>query len=366
VNARPRVGFVLEQTLGHVTHADNLVRLLTPDVRIRAEFAPIDFEPDRHWARVPGYSNWTVRAGLRARQAVRTLERRGKLDALFVHTQVPATLIPDVLRRVPSVVSLDATPKQYDELGGHYGHSTNGERVERAKRRLHQSCFERADRLVTWARWTKDSLVDDYGVSPDKILVIPPGVDRERWNSGGLHPDGDDEATRILFVGADFSRKGGNTLVAAVRQLRRAGVAVELDVVTRDSIPPERGINVHLGLAPNSPPLIALYRRADIFCLPTLGDCLPMVLSEAAAAGLPLVSTDVGAIREIVRPDTTGLLVPPGDDIALAAALDRLLADSALRRSLGENARRLVDEEFDAAKNASRLVDLLSDVARPC
>ena len=73
VSAPPRVGFVLEQTLGHVTHADNLVRLVTPDPRIEAEFAPIDFDLDRRWARLPGHGNWTVRAGLRARRAVRAL-----------------------------------------------------------------------------------------------------------------------------------------------------------------------------------------------------------------------------------------------------------------------------------------------------
>ena len=75
------------------------------------------------------------------------------------------------------------------------------------------------------------------------------------------------------------------------------------------------------GSGPNSPELIELYHGADVFCLPTLGDCLPMVLSEAGAVGLPLVSTDVGAISEIVRDGETGLLVPVGDADALAAAL---------------------------------------------
>ena len=63
-----------------------------------------------------------------------------------------------------------------------------------------------------------------------------------------------------------------------------------------------------------------------------MADCLAIVLSEAGAAGLPLVTTDVGAISELVRPEQTGLLVPPGDDVALTAALDRLASDPALRR----------------------------------
>ena len=234
-----------------------------------------------------------------------------------------------------------------------------------AKRRLARSGFARANRLVTWSEWTKEGLVDDYDVAPDKIVVIAPGVDYDRWAKEGRSRDAvdTDAPIRILFVGGDLTRKGGRTLIDSVRRLRADGAAVELDLVTKEQLPPESGITVHNGLGPNSPALIELYRKADVFCLPTLGDCLPMVLSEAGAVGLPLVSTDVGAIREIVRPEQTGLLVPPGDEPALTAALDRLIADPALRRSLGTNAKDLVRDDFNAAKNASRLVDLLIDVA---
>jgi glycosyltransferase involved in cell wall biosynthesis len=274
--------------------------------------------------------------------------------------------MPDLLRRTPSVVSLDATPIQYDELGASYGHATRSDRVERAKRRLHRSCFDRADRLVTWSQWTKDGLVDEYGVPPDKIVVIPPGVDCERWamHRGDAGEAVDDGPVRILFVGGGLARKGGYTLLESVRRLRAGGADVELDVVTGDELPPESGVTVHRGLRPNSEILIDLYRRAHIFCLPTLGDCLPMVLSEAGALGLPLVSTEVGAIREIVRPEETGLLVRPGDDVALTAALERLVHEPALRRSFGANAQRLVREDFNAATNATRLIDLLVEVAR--
>lgn len=365
MSARPRVGFVLEQTLGHITHADNLVRLVTPDQRIQAHFALIDFDLDERWARVPGHRNWTVRAGVRARRAVRELCRAGQLDALFVHTQVLATLMPDVLQRTPSVVSLDATPIQYDQLGDHYSHPTSGERVERAKWRLNRLCFARADRLVTWSAWTKDGLVNEYEVPPDKVVVIAPGVDYDRWagRDRSAHDGHDGPPVRILFVGGDLTRKGGRTLIDAVRRLRAGGAEVELDLVTREQLPPEDGVTVHHGLEPNSPALMDLYWRAHIFCLPTLGDCLPMVLSEAGAAGLPLVSTDVGAIREIVRPEQTGLLVPPGDEAALTAALGRLIADPTLRRSLGSKAQLLVRDDFNAATNASRLVELLVDLA---
>jgi len=205
-------------------------------------------------------------------------------------------------------------------------------------------------------------------VPADKVIVIPPGVDYERWSAYGRDDGvsaGRDDAgpLRVLFVGGDLERKGGFVLLEAMRRLRDAGVAIELDLVTRDEVPDQEGVRAHHGLTPNSAPLIELYHRADVFCLPTMGDCLPMVLSEAGAVGLPLVSTDVGAIGEIVRDGETGLLVPVDDVGALAAALHRLADDPAARRRMGEAARQLVREQFDAGANARSLVALLLDIA---
>lgn len=360
--ARPRVGFVLEATLGHITHAANLRDLIPATGRVTPAFAAVEYPVSGRAARLPGYGNWTVRAGLRARTAIRRLKDEGALDALFIHTQVPAILSPDHLGRIPSVVSLDATPIQYDALGAHYGHAVGTGRAERLKLAANRLCFRRANRIVAWSHWTKAGLVERYDVPPDKVVVIPPGVNTASFTPrAGAAADHDE--MRVLFVGGDFERKGGSVLVAAVVALRAEGANVSVDVVTRDEVAPADGVRVHHGLGPNSPGLIDLYQWADVFCLPTLGDCLPMVLSEAGAIGLPLVSTDVGAIREIVRDGETGLLTPVGDAGALAGALGRLADDPSLRRRLGARAQVVVGDEFDAAKNAGRLADLLVDVA---
>lgn len=361
---RPRVGFVLEQTLGHITHSANLQHLVGADPQVDAVFEAVAYEVAGWRAAIPGFGNWTVRAGIRARRAIRRLRQGGPVDALFIHTQVPAILVRDQLRTTPTVVSLDATPMQYDELGAHYGHDTGSGLAERLKRRANVACFARAAAIVTWADWTKEGLVASYDVPAEKITVIPPGVDYARWAAYGADsPVRDGGPLRVLFVGGDLARKGGLVLLAAIRSLREDGVDVELDLVTRDEVPAQDGVRAHHGLTPNSAPLIELYHRADVFCLPTLGDCLPMVLSEAGAVGLPLVSTDVGAIGEIVRDGDTGLLVPVDDAVALAAALRRLAEDPQLRRAMGDAARRLVEAQFDAKVNAERLVALLLDVA---
>ena len=170
---------------------------------------------------------------------------------------------------------------------------------------------------------------------------------------------------RILFVGGDLRRKGGDLLIEAVRRLRAEdGLPdIELHLVTTAPVDDEPGVVVHRGLTSNSPALIEQYHLADVFALPTLGDCLPMVLAEAAATGLPLVSTDVGAIHEIVRQGDTGELVPAGDVDALTDALRRLVADEPLRRSYGEAALRLARSDHDARANAGRIVSILAAAA---
>jgi glycosyltransferase involved in cell wall biosynthesis len=362
----PRVGFVLEGILGHATHARNLERLVSTVGGIDSEFYAVPFAVTGVAARVPLYrSNWSLRAGLRSRRAIRAMHRRAPLDALFVHTQTPAVLSPDWLRRLPTVVSIDATPEQYDELGAQYAHEVGSAAVERAKHRANELCFRQAAGIVSWSAWARAGLERSYGIPAEQVRVIAPGVDLARWRRPERnHPEAG--PTRVLFVGGDLERKGGKVLLEAARRLRSTPGTpdFEVDLVTTAEVAAEPGVVVHRGLTPNDPALIALYHRADVFCLPTAGDCLPMVLAEAGAAGLPLVSTPVGGIPEIVRSGCSGELVPIGDPSALAAVLGRLLAEPDYRRRMGEGASRVVAEDHDAARNAGRVVELIVDTVR--
>ena len=130
---------------------------------------------------------------------------------------------------------------------------------------------------------------------PAKVQVIRPGVDLRRFRPRPAgRPPG---PARILFVGGDFVRKGGDDLLEAVRYL---GDSAELDLVTASappSLPGSPRIRVHVGLDHNSEQLFDLYRRADVFVLPSRGECYGHVICEALASGLPVVACDVGAVR---------------------------------------------------------------------
>lgn len=367
-DAGPTVGLILEQTLGHVTHSDNLQKIIPGDSRVRSEFRPIEYAVEGWRSRVPIFSNWTVRAGVRAGRAIAELQREHNPDVLFIHTQVPATLVCRWMKRIPTVVSIDATPIQYDSFGSQYGHARASDRVEKVKWRLNRRSFRSAAHIISWSAWSKQSLIDDYGIDGSKVTVLAPGVNIALWAPPVGEADHHPDVVRVLFVGGDLERKGGLPLLEAIRRMRAergsTGRAnIELHMVTNAHVDPQDGVILHRGLRPNSPELIQLYHCCDIFCLPTIGDCLPMVLSEAGAAGLPLVTTDVGAIHEIALDGETGLIVAVGDVESLVAALDRLVDDSDLRDRLGVNAAALVADRFDAAKNAEKLVDVFVELA---
>ena len=358
-------GFLLEQSLGHITHTKNLLTNVTLDPEVHAHWGLIDFEATGIAGRIPVYrSNWTVRAGMRARREVARMNRQTRLDALLFHTQVPAVLAQSWLRKIPGIVSLDATPLQYDELGAFYKHERGPAWLENWKWRLNRDCFKSARRLVAWAEWTRHGLVRDYEVPADKITVIPPGMNVREWRRPtprGPHAD----PVKILFVGGDLERKGGLQLLEAFRALRHMGL--ELHLVTKDRRAPEPGVFIYNNLQANSQPLKDLYHTCDIFALPTFGDCLPMVLSEAGATGMAIISTDVAGIPEIVRNGKTGLTVPIGDTASLTQALRELATNPDLRMTLGENAIAHVTRHYDAPTNAALLLDLLkaeADAAR--
>jgi glycosyltransferase involved in cell wall biosynthesis len=350
-------GFLLEQALGHVTHAKNLLANVALDPEVHAHWGLIDFEAKGIAGRIPVYkSNWTVRAGARAYRKVAHMNRQTKLDALFFHTQVPAILAQRWLRKIPGIVSLDATPIQYDELGAFYKHEQGPAWLEAWKWRLNRDCFRSARRLVAWSEWAKLGLVQDYEVLADKITVIPPGVNVHEWRRPTPRvPHA--APVKILFVGGDLERKGGMVLLEAFRALRHLGL--ELHLVTKAQLPPEPGVFVYNNLEANSQPLKDLYHACDIFALPTFGDTFAMVLSEAGAAGMAIISTNVAAIPEFVRNGETGLTVPAGDAASLTQALRDLATNPAFRMTLGERAMAHVMRHYDAPTNASRLLGLL-------
>jgi glycosyltransferase involved in cell wall biosynthesis len=363
-----RTAFVMEQTLGHVTHFQNLREAVRGHADVSATWLPIPFAEHPVAGLLPPLRNWSVRASLRARRALGRALAAAPHDALVFHTQVTALFSLGLMRRVPTIVSLDATPINYDSVGSYYGHRRAGSGLlDRQKYALNRRVFEAAAGVVTWSAWARDSLDRDYGIDPSRVRVIAPGAasayfaigERRLARSEMADPD---RPVRLLFVGGDFDRKGGPLLL----QCMRGSLAdrCELHLVTHAQVTPQRNVVVHQGVRPNSPELLRLFAEADVFVLPTMAECLAVVLMEATAAGLPVITTDVAALGEAVLPGESGLLIRRGDVSALRRALEALVGDAQLRRRMGRDGHALARQKFDAGRNGRALLDLVIEVAQ--
>jgi colanic acid/amylovoran biosynthesis glycosyltransferase len=222
--------------------------------------------------------------------------------------------------------------------------------------------------------WCRDALLALAPEVGHALHLVRMTVDVERYP-----PRADQRADRagedvvVLFVGRLVPEKAPDALVEAVRRLRADDRRVRLGLVgagpLHDALVHQvaaQGLQASVDLcgARGQDELPGLYAAADVFCLPSRSEGLPVVLMEALSSELPVLATRITGIPELVVDDETGLLVAPDDVPALTEALRRLVDDAALRARLGRAGRRRVLEEFVPDPNAARLVTLLRSAQR--
>nr|WP_305089237.1 glycosyltransferase family 4 protein [Massilia sp. YIM B04103] len=181
------------------------------------------------------------------------------------------------------------------------------------------------------------------------------------------------EAGRILFLGRAHRPKGIYELLEAVALLRQDWPALRLviggdgDLAAVAQRARELQIEAQVEIAGwlDAAQKAEQIRRAQLFCLPSYAEGLPMAMLEAMAAGKPVVVTPVGGIPEAVSDGQNGLLVPPRDAAALAQALRRLLGDAALRARLAQQARQTVLGRYATEAVMGQLGALYDAVAVP-
>ena len=228
-----------------------------------------------------------------------------------------------------------------------------------------------ADCILVNALAVKEWLIDD-GYNPAKIVVIPNGVDLSRFEA----VESDESPFRALGIPA------GAPVVLVVSRLNRLkGLEQFLEaaalvaplfpdarfVIVGDTNPNERAYWSVLtslterlqmsdrvtfaGLRDDVPRLLA---AATVSVMPSLDEAMSNVLLESKAAGAPLVATCVGGTPEAIEDGVNGLLIPPGDPRAMAAAIGRLLADPVQARHFGRAARQAINERFSMERMVSR------------
>lgn len=208
-----------------------------------------------------------------------------------------------------------------------------------------------------------------YGADPAKLAVVPYGANARNVPTSdeitGLIAGRCTGPLRLLFVGVHWERKGGPLAIATAEEIHRRGFSVAIDLVgaTPASELPSFATS-HGFLSKDREAdrarLDGLFRSADMLLLPTRADCVPMVIAEACAYGLPAVATCVGGLGTVVEDGTTGRLMPAEAGAgAWADAVLQLTANRDAYAATSHEARRLYERSLNWPTAVQTVVRLL-------
>jgi glycosyltransferase involved in cell wall biosynthesis len=215
---------------------------------------------------------------------------------------------------------------------------------------LEKSIYTSATKIFSTSKFTATSLIEDYGVVPHKINVVYSGmnvavnVDLSTKSYDGKH---------ILFIGREWERKGGPDLLEAFRKVREQHPTTVLTVVGTSPEINEPGVNVVGPVPARDIPKYLL--AATVFCMPSLREPSAVALVEAAASGLPVITTDIGGTPDRVIHNETGYLVTPGDVDGIARSLHYLFRHPEMAQQMGAQGRRLAMNRFVWGKVGERI-----------
>ncbi|WP_378570834.1 glycosyltransferase family 4 protein [Nocardiopsis mangrovi] len=356
-----------------VTRVGYPMTIGVPDTRARVEVDGVPYHRLLPWT-APAGPEQELRTGLRLASALVERLRPDVLHAASNHRN--ARLALELGRRFGLPVVYEVRGFLEESWLSRDPARSTSDAYYTAERERETACMLAADAVVTLGATMRADIVA-RGVAADKVVVVPNAVDEAFLEP---LPDGA-EIRRELGIGPGdlvagtttscYGYEGLDTLVDAVAELRRRGVAAHALVVGDG---PELGAlrrrAEEAGLAgaahfPGRVPAdrVRRYHAAlDVFAVPRRDERVsrlvtPLKPVEAMAGGLPVVASDVEALREIVRPGVTGELVPPGDAAALAACLEKLGASPDTRAAYGRAARELVGADRTWTAAAHRYLD---------
>jgi glycosyltransferase involved in cell wall biosynthesis len=237
--------------------------------------------------------------------------------------------------------------------------------------------LEAATRLITISDYNRRFIADLCpNIARDDIALVRLSLDMDDFLSA--HPEETNGTCQLLSVGRLVAKKGYKYLIEACARLRQRGIDFRCSIVgegpgaeSLEALVHEHGLesSVIFTGALAAGDVFRLYQQSDVFALPCVvaqsgdRDGMPTVLIEAMAIGIPVVSTPVTGIPELVTDGETGFLVPERDVPALAEALETLVKDRDLRIRMGQKARERVEMDFDSRRTASQLASVFREAA---
>jgi len=321
----------------------------------------LDFLNVAHTSTPEGGKASPANVGRTLRDAVRVWQRARGHDIVHIHSALAPTVT--VLRA--SLLAVAGRLRGCAVILHAHGSEIEFWLVHHRRRSLLKVLMLPAHRVA--AVWTNGAQLLAAALGERRVRLIDNGVEiPDELPRGEPH-----RPPRILYVGLLTARKGLLDLLEASRILRSDGVEHELWLVggTPDE-GPEAELPIREAAAGNAvllgsrPPeqMADAYAAADVFCLPSWYEAMPLSVMEAMAHGLPVVATDVGDVSRAVEDGASGYVVPVRSPQQMAAALEKVLADPERRARMGTAGRARVSEHFSSAATARAVADLYDEV----
>ncbi len=291
---------------------------------------------------------------LTARQYARLFTQRlaeENFDVIFApDAPVEIALLPTSL---PIVYLNDATFTQLRDY--HPEHCRLLPASARQAAQIDRLALHKARLVIMSSSWAAQSAVQDVGVDPSRVAVAPFGANIERIpSSGAARQRRLTDRCRLLFMGKNWHWKGGGIALETLRALARFGVPVDLTVC--GCAPPTGIMDPHMHVLDYLDKrketqrlrLEELFRNFDFLLLPTRADCTPVVFCEAAAFGLPVISTDTGGVAGVICDGENGILLPyDARGVDYARVIAEVFRDPARYQAMVEASRRAYDERLN-------------------
>jgi colanic acid/amylovoran biosynthesis glycosyltransferase len=229
--------------------------------------------------------------------------------------------------------------------------------------------LEEAQRIITISEFNRRYLIEKLGVTDSKLQVIQCGVDVSRFQPDVKRLN---DRPLVLSVGGLVEKKGHDVLLRACSYLKNWGYTFQCKIIGEGALLPDlvaltKSLKleeyVHFCGRVHHSEILKYHKEADIFALACVKgkdgnmDGIPVALMEAMAMEIPVVTTNISGIPELVESGTTGFVVEPGDPKELAERLRQLLDDIQLRQAMGRRGREKVLQEYDQQKNYLAMKD---------
>ena len=314
-----------------------------------------------------------VRETLRVRRELREIVRRHGIDVIQTHLLRSLDFLVATLPRRGGGPLVYWTFHNYN-FTLRAEHLSSQRWLLRPKRLVYRSLYRvlsgRVHGLVAVSDEVRTAILDELGDVDDKIIVIPNGVDVDRHDAPIDRAAVRDELgvgrddTVLAMVGTFKRQKGHFHLVEAAARLRELHPDLRFLLVGDGPLRAEvedaarrAGVDDVVRFLGSRRDVARILAASDGFVLPSLWEGLPIALLEAMAAGLPCVATEVSGTEQVVVDGETGILIPPGDPLALAKALKQLAGDPQRVRRMGAAGRQRIDTLFSARAQTRDHVD---------